>query len=166
MASGRVIDPIRLLSIAPLLTATSALVYAWDEHWYLSGFLDPLHKPEIEKMLPSYFRRFFQQGVFIIAGLNTLTVSTTIANLRLRHRTLERLGSSRWYRAGLCFTVCHFCFVPFIAYPIRDIIEDRTKGNNTKSLRKWIAINKLRVLLADLPSWISFLGAILFSISV
>lgn len=132
MASGLFFDPLKLLRVAPLLTTTSALLYAWDEHWYLSGFLLSEHKPETETILPSYFRRFFEQGVFIVAGLNTLTVSTSIANLLIDRPVLDRLRSSRWYWAGLGFTVCHFLFVPLIAYPIRDIIENRSRG---KALR-------------------------------
>ncbi|KUM61904.1 hypothetical protein ACN42_g5196 [Penicillium freii] len=96
MASGLFFDPLKLLRVAPLLTTTSALLYAWDEHWYLSGFLRSEHKSETETILPSYFRRFFEQGVFIIAGLNTLTVSTSVANLLIDRPVLDRLRSSRW----------------------------------------------------------------------
>ncbi|KAJ9490500.1 hypothetical protein VN97_g2764 [Penicillium thymicola] len=81
MASGLFFDPLKLLRAAPLLTTTSALLYAWGEHWYLSGLLRSEHKSETETILPSYFRRFFEQGIFIVAGLNTITVSSSVANL-------------------------------------------------------------------------------------
>lgn len=32
MASGLFLDPLKLLRVAPLLTTTSALLYAWGEH--------------------------------------------------------------------------------------------------------------------------------------
>lgn len=168
MASDFFFDPLKLLRVAPLLTTTSTLVYAWDEHWYLSGFLhsEHQHREETKKILPGYFRRFFEQGVFIIAGLNTLTISTAITNLLTDRPVLNHLRSSRWYWAGLGFTICHFLFVPLIAYPIRDIMEDRSKGNSTKDLRRWIDIHRIRVLMADLPAWISFLGAVLSTISL
>ncbi|CAI7603783.1 unnamed protein product [Penicillium viridicatum] len=133
MASGLFFDPLKLLRVAPLLTTTSALLYAWDEHWYLSGFLRSEHKSETETILPSYFRRFFEQGVFIIAGLNTLTVSTSVANLLIDRPVLDRLRSSRWYWAGLGFT-------------------------------RWIDIHRIRVYVADLPAWMSFLAAVLSTI--
>lgn len=166
MASGLFFDPLKLLRIAPLLTTTSSLVYAWDEHWYLSGFLHSKHQEETKKILPSYFRRFFEQGIFVIAGLNTLTISTAITNLLTDRPVLDRLQSSRWYWAGLGFTVCHFLFVPLIAYPIRDIMEDRSRGNSTNDLRRWLDVHRVRVLVADLPAWMSFLGAVLSTISL
>ncbi|CRL24141.1 unnamed protein product [Penicillium camemberti] len=149
MASGLFFDPLKLLRVAPLLTTTSALLYAWDEHWYLSGFLLSEHKPETETILPSYFRRFFEQGVFIVAGLNTLTVSTSIANLLIDRPVLDRLRSSRWYWAGLGFTVCHFL--------------ESVSGKSTKDLQRWIDIHRIRVLVSDLPAWMSFLAAVLFT---
>ncbi|EKV19721.1 hypothetical protein PDIG_01680 [Penicillium digitatum PHI26] len=164
MASGLFFDPLKLLRVAPLLTTTSALLYAWDEHWYLSGFLRSEHKAETETVLPSYFRRFFEQGIFIVAGLNTLTVSTSVANLLTDRPVLDRLRSSQWYWAGLGFTACHFLFVPLIAYPIRDIIENRSQGKSTKDLQRWIDIHRIRVFVADLPAWMSFLVAVLSTI--
>jgi len=69
--------------------------------------------------------------------------------------------SSRWYAAGLAFTVLHFAFVPFIAFPIRDIIEDRSRGESTRDMRRWLDIHRIRVFVADIPSWASFLAAVL-----
>jgi hypothetical protein len=163
MASGLFFDPMKLLRLAPLVTTTSSLMYAWDEHWFLSGFLRPEYKHHSEEMLPRYFRRFFEQGIWIIASLNTLTLSSSVANLLIDRPTLDRLGSSRWYWAGLGFTVCHFLFVPLIAYPIRDIMEDRSKGQSTKDLKRWIDIHRIRVLVADLPGWMSFVMAVLLT---
>lgn len=161
MASGLFFDPLKLLRLAPLVTTTSSLMYAWDEHWFLSGFPRPEYKHHSEAMLPRYFRRFFEQGIWIVASLNTLTLSSSVANLLIDRPALDRLGSSRWYWAGLGFTVCHFLFVPLIAYPIRDIMEDRSKGHSTKDLKRWIDIHRIRVLVADLPGWMSFLMAVL-----
>ncbi|RMZ76369.1 hypothetical protein DV738_g4978, partial [Chaetothyriales sp. CBS 135597] len=166
MASGLFFDPVKLLRVAPLLTTTSLLVYAWDEHFYLSGFLHNEHKAEVEKILPSFFRRFFEQGIYVILGLNALTVSTTIGNLLTESAALDRLGSSKWYWAGLGFTACHFVFVPLVAYPIRDIVEDRSKGKSTKDLKRWLDVHRIRVLVADLPACLSFLGALLSTISL
>ncbi|KAL6232481.1 hypothetical protein BDW75DRAFT_19527 [Aspergillus navahoensis] len=161
MASGLFFDPIKLLRMAPLVTTTASLMYAWDEHWFLSGFLRPEYKQHSDAMLPRYFRRFFEQGIWIIASLNTVTLTSSITNLLVDRPVLDRLGSSRWYWAGLGFTVCHFLFVPLIAYPIRDIMEDRSKGASTKDLKRWIDIHRIRVLVADLPGWLSFFAAVL-----
>ena len=166
MASGLFFDPLKLLRIAPLLTSTSSLVYAWDEHFFLSGFAHLEHKEETNKILPSYFRRFFNQGIYIVVGLNTLTISTAVSNLLTDRPVLDRLQSSRWYWAGLGLTACHFAFVPFIAEPIRDMFEGRSKGNSTKDLQRWLDIHRIRVLVADLPAWVSFLGAVLSTISL
>lgn len=166
MASGLFFDPLKLLRVAPLLTSTSTLVFAWDENWYLSLLVGSKHQDEVNKMLPSYFTRFFETGIFILAGLNTLTVSTTIGNLMNDRPVLNHLKSSRWYWAGLAFTLFHFAFVPTIAYPIRDIMEDRSKGNSTKDLQKWLDIHRIRTLVADLPAFVSFVGAALSAFSL
>ncbi|KAJ5943625.1 hypothetical protein N7516_003793 [Penicillium verrucosum] len=148
MASGLFFDPLKLLRVAPLLTTTSALLYAWGEHWYLSGFLRSQHKSETETILPSYFRRFFEQGIFgifIVAGLNILTLSSSVANLLIDRPVLDRLQSSRWYWVGLVFIIFRLLSVPLITYPIRDIIENRSQGESTKDLQHRIDMHRIRV---------------------
>lgn len=172
MASGLFFDPIKLLRIAPLVTTTSSLMYAWDEHWFLSGFLhthadpstDADYKAHSNALLPRYFRRFFEQGIWIIASLNCATLASSITNL-LIDRPLTR-SSTRWYGAGLAFTVAHFLFVPLIAYPIRDIVEDRAQGESSRDLKRWIDIHRVRVIVADLPGWLSFFGAVLTTLKL
>ncbi|KAL4954424.1 hypothetical protein BDW69DRAFT_163231 [Aspergillus filifer] len=176
MASGLITDPLRLVRVAPLITTTASLMFAWDEHWFLSGFLshkfnaeaDPDYQEHSEALLPRYFRRFFEQGIFIIAGLNCCTLTSSIANLVLSRRasTSQSAVTTRLYAAGLGFTVLHFLFVPLVAYPIRDIMEDRSKGETRKDLKKWIDIHRVRVLIADLPGWMSFLTAVLSSVAL
>lgn len=163
MASGLFFDPLKLLRLAPLVTTTSSLTFAWDEHWYLSGFLRPEHRQHSEAMLPSYFRRFFEQGIYIIAGLNMLTIGTSIANLLLIDRDAPSHAPSGkcFYWAGLSFTIAHFIFAPLVAYPIRDIIEDRSQGKSTGILKRWLEIHHIRVLVVNLPGWASFLAAVL-----
>ena len=176
MASGLIFDPIKILRVAPLLTTTSSLVYAWDEHWYLSGFLhsNTKHETEIEKIFPTYFRRFFEKGIFVLLGTGAITISTSIGNLFSLNDNgggLAPDSSSRlFYWAGLGFTLAHFLFVPVIAYPIRDIVEDRrdSTGKSTVigNLKKWLDIHRVRTLLADFPAWLSFLGGLLLSVKV
>ncbi|KAJ5978306.1 hypothetical protein N7501_001648 [Penicillium viridicatum] len=127
---GAFFDPLKLLRVAPLLTTTSALLYAWDEHWYLSGFLRSEHKSKTETILPSYFRRFFEQGVFIIAGLNTLTVSTSVAHLLIDRPVLDRLRSNGTELAWASLFVTFDC----------------------ASYRRWVDIHRIRVFVADLPA--------------
>lgn len=84
-------------------------------------------------MLPQYSRKSFDGGIFIFIGLDSFTVSSS-ANLLTDQPLLRYLGWSRWYWARLGFNVLHFAFVPLVAYSVRNIIEDRSKGHSIEDL--------------------------------
>lgn len=176
MASGLIFDPLKLLRLAPLITTTTTLTYAGNEFFYLSNFLAPEHGDKSSDILPTYFKRMFNTGIWIVIGMNSLTITSSVVNLvtlppspgSLFSRLVPRsTPSGRWlYGAGLFFTVMHFAFVPFVAYPVRDIIEDRSRSQSTRDLRKWLDVHRTRVLTADLPGWLCFLAGVLAMVSV
>ncbi|RDW83476.1 hypothetical protein BP5796_04967 [Coleophoma crateriformis] len=107
----------------------------------------------------------FNSGGIIIIGLNILTAGASIANLVLDSESLASTGRPR-YKAGLAFGLAHYPFVPIIASSIRDIVEDRSHGESTKDLKKWIDINLLRMLTVDCPAGqVSLLPFLLLCIS-
>lgn len=98
---------------------------------------------------------------FIVAGLNILTLSSSVANLLIDRPVLDRLQSSRWYWVGLVFTISRLLSVPLITHPIRDIIENRSQGESTKDLQHRIDMHRIRVFVIGLLAWMSFLAAVL-----
>lgn len=152
MASRAFFDPINLLRLAPLVTSTCTLMYAFDEYMFLSTFLHRDHRKQSNAILPSWFKRWFEKGIFVVVGLNAATIIITLFNIFSAYNQEIR----KWYWAGLGFTIAHLAFVPVIMYPIRDIIEDRSHGQSTRDLQRWINIHLLRVLIADLPGWASY----------
>ncbi|RDW71018.1 hypothetical protein BP6252_07581 [Coleophoma cylindrospora] len=165
MASKLFFDPLVLLRVAPLITSTASLMFAADEHFFLTKFLAPEDREKSNAILPGWFSRMFHSGVIIVIGLNTLTTGTSIANLVFKSESLASTGR-QFYTAGLAFGLAHYLFVPIIAYPIRDIVEDRSHGESTKDLKKWIDINLLRTLTVDLSCWASFFAAVLTTLHV
>ena len=95
--------------------------------------------------------------------MHTLTLGTSIANLPMQRLMLQRVGSSRWYGAGLAFALAHFAFVPWVAHPIEEIVKGKSKEESTTHLRRWLYIHRVRSLLVDLPAWASFLVAALMT---
>ncbi|PGH16122.1 hypothetical protein AJ80_05337 [Polytolypa hystricis UAMH7299] len=167
MASGLFFSPQKLLHLTPLITATSSLTYAHDENFYLSNFLYPAHQPLSNQILPSYFSRMFNTGVWIVIGTHAVNIGSAIATLvSLKNQTGGGSGilnsqAGKWYTAGLILSIAHFAFVPFVAYPVRDIVEDRSEGKSTGGLKRWLDVHRVRVLLVDLPCWMCFLAAAL-----
>ncbi|KAL1956756.1 hypothetical protein VTO42DRAFT_6809 [Malbranchea cinnamomea] len=177
MASGLIFDPLKLLRLTPLLTSTTSLTYAGNEHLYLSNFLAPQHKEKSDAILPSYFRRLFNVGVWIVIGVNAVTIGSALVNVAtlspspssggmLSRIFPGKMPSARWfYGAGALFQVLHFAYVPLVAYPVRDIVEGRS-NESTREMKKWLDVHRIRVLTTDLPGWLSFLAAVLATISV
>ncbi|PGG99266.1 hypothetical protein AJ79_08603 [Helicocarpus griseus UAMH5409] len=131
-----------LLRLAPLVTTTSSLTLCAAQSLYLGPFLHPS-----------------VGGISLLMPLYGLTIGTSVANLFFSEpQALKAAGARELYMGGLVFSVLHFAFVPFVMYPVRDIIEDRSKGKSTGDLKKWLGVHFIRSLVVDLPGWACFLG--------
>lgn len=126
----------------------------------MSVFLHPVLRERSNSILPGWFRVWFHRGMYVIGTANTLILATTIANLRADRGPMSAVARN-WYWTGLGFTVAHFAFVPLVAYPVRDIFEDRSGGQSTNDLKRWIDVHTVRTLVTDLPGWFSYLCAVL-----
>lgn len=155
MASRKLFDPLVILRTAPLITSTCSLWFAWDQHFFLKLFLQPEHREQSRKILPSYFEAFFRRGVISVLSLLTLTISTTIANLYIERSALQSRHSFRWYIAGAALTTSHLLFVPFIAPTVQSIIEDQSGSNTDNALQEWLHVNTIRGLTVDLAAWVT-----------
>lgn len=163
MASGAIFDPMRLLRVAPLISSTGSLVYATSELLNNSAFLQPAIRKESNAVLPKWYSFVFNRGVGIVLLFNITTTSTTIANLWLGHRGSAPSLSTKLYWAGLVTAFGHLVFVPWVARPVQNIVEDRSEEGATSEMRKWLGVHKIRMVIADVPAWLSFLGAVLTS---
>ncbi|KAI9839500.1 MAG: hypothetical protein M1819_002125 [Sarea resinae] len=186
MASGAFTDPRKLLRLAPIITTTASLYYAWDQHFFLTVFTQPplctTLAPTTHQVLPAYFTNFFNTGIFFILGINAATITTAITNLFVDRRALNDAGSLKWYAAGLALTMAHFAFVPAITGPVGNLValeksrkESAEKGEREPEeagktsmayLHQWLKIHRVRALTVDLAGWTSFLIAVLKTVTV
>lgn len=166
MASGIVFDPMRLLRLAPLISSTGSLVYATSELLHNTAWLQPAIRKESNPVLPKWYSFVFNRGVGIVLLLNITSTSTAAANLWLEHPGSTSSLSTKLYWAGLVSAVGHLVFVPWVARPVQNIVEDRSEEGATSEISKWLGVHKIRMAIADVPAWLSFLGAVLTSASL
>ncbi|KAI5290789.1 hypothetical protein KEM54_000449 [Ascosphaera aggregata] len=189
MASG-LFNTGELLRVAPLITTTATLHYAWDEHFFLSIFLSDVfqkcrdeyekqeaktdaiqsHQPSINSVIPRYFAGFFYgAGTIFLVGANAATMVTAGMNLKLRALSANPI---RWclYAAGLGFTIGHFLCVPMVMWSVKALLdragqimtgEEVDDEEPSKELWRWLKGHYIRTLLADIPGWLCFLGAVI-----
>ncbi|KAJ5214818.1 hypothetical protein N7468_010497 [Penicillium chermesinum] len=171
MASGLLFNPIRLLQVAPFASSTGTLVHATVELVTNSAFLLPSIRTQSDAIVPAWYETVFGKGVLSVLLLNLTTISTAAANLYL-HRQRGGLQTTRFYWMGLVGAIGHLAFIPFVAGPVQRIIENKryreSKGEKadaadspTGQMAQWLAVHRVRMLVADLPAWIAFVGAVL-----
>lgn len=159
MASGVVFDPMRLLRVAPLVSSTGSLVFATSELLMNSAFLQSEIRQQSNKVLPKWYEKVFYRAVCIVIALNTVSTTSAVANIVVDHRTYVPTLSTRLYTVGLIAAIGHMAFVPFVATPIQQMVEDSSQEGATAEMEKWLSFHRIRMAVADLPAWISFLGA-------
>lgn len=161
MASRLVFDPMAALAVAPLVSSTCTLWYAFDQHHFLSVFTSPSNRPKSDPILPTYFNEFFAAGLPRVVGLLGLTFWTSVGNYYWRYDSLVTSRSLRWYIAGATLAASHLLFVPLVAPRIRAIVEDdRSKGLPTSVLDEWLNIHLLRTWTVDLAAWACLVVAV------
>lgn len=161
MASRTFFDPIRLLRIAPLITSTGTLVYATSELIFNTAFLESRIRRESDAVLPIWYSKVFKNAIWLVVGLNMLTTSTAMTNGILDHYRNITGFSTRFYWVGLAVAFGHMMFIPGVAGPINNIIEDKAEEGATSEMAKWLRVHRVRMLVADFPAWLSFLGAVM-----
>ncbi|MCJ1453598.1 hypothetical protein MMC28_003945 [Mycoblastus sanguinarius] len=158
MASRAFFDPIKLLRLAPLLTSTATLMYAYDQHLFFSTWLHDSYRHEANNLLPRWFNICLKRALRVIVTLYPLSITFAVANIYTGMQK-ESSNASLWYWSGMAFTVGHFLFGKK-AIRLLDAIEtDQSKGNSTTDMREWLGMNLVRSLAVDLPAWLSFLMA-------
>lgn len=95
-----------------------------------------------------------------------VTISTAAALLMSAKDLLVSKGSRNLFMSGLLGTCAHFCFVPKMMGVIDDITSDRLDGNSTDDMRRWLKVHYVRLVVADIPAWVAYVGAVLMTVSI
>lgn len=168
MASGLIFNPMRLLQVAPLASSTGTLAHATVELITNSGFLPSIRDPA-ELVLPPWYEHVFGNAVWSVLALNFTTIATSAATLYLNRGELQ---TTRFYWMGLVCAAGHLAFAPFVAGHVQGIIKNKAhrerkgeRADETDSasgqMALWLGVHRVRMVLADLPAWIAFVGAVL-----
>lgn len=161
MASGLIFNPIHLLHAAPLATSTATLAHALLELITDAAFLQPQIRQQSETVLPTWYNQVFGRAVWTVVTLNLSTISAAAATLVL-NRQRHDLQTPVFYWVGMAGAIGHLMFVPFVAGPVQRIIEAKgKKSQSTRDMERWLSVHRVRMLVADLPAWIAFVGAVL-----
>lgn len=147
------IDLLSMLRVAPLISSALSAMYSYSQYSFLKVFLNPhVGEDSSKNILPRYFDIFFRKGLKVVVSLNLITASSALASLIRTDGLAPNSPSRMWYWIGFGLTLSHYIFVPFVAYPIRNIIEDEPKGRSLDELRRWLKVHVIRSVLVDLPA--------------
>ncbi|KAI3393267.1 hypothetical protein diail_4497 [Diaporthe ilicicola] len=161
MASNLFFDPLVALRAAPLVSTTCTLLFAYEQHFFLSLFNRPQTRSETKRFLPAYFTMFFAEGVVQVFGFIGVTAVTSLANLYLHKRgpiPLAEQGAYWWYATAAGLAVSHLLYTPLVAPPVYAIRGDKPlkQGEDVnKKLDDWLWANCLRMLTTDLGAWLA-----------
>lgn len=164
MASKRVFDPLVILRVAPLLSSTCTLLYAYDQHFFLGMMNEPETRRHSKAMLPAYFTTFFKRGVVFVVSMLAMTTWGSVANLYSDRTTLRSKGSLWWYMGGAAFSTGHLLFIPFVAPSVAAVTQG--EGDVNDRLDEWLSVNKLRMVTVDLAAWVALGVAVGRTLSV
>lgn len=168
MASLLFFDPLVALRAAPLVSSTCTLLFAYEQHFFLSLMNRPTTRAETRRFLPSYFTMFFAEGVVQVFGFLGITAATSLANLYLhtsgsRGTTLGEQGAYWYYAAAAGLAVSHLLYTPLVAPPVYAIRGDKplAKGEDVNGkLDEWLRANWWRMLTTDLGAWVAAVVAV------
>lgn len=149
---------LRLLRLFPALTSTTLLMFAFDEHHFLSPFASPTLLQRSNAFLPDYFQRWLRRGKWVIILGYPATFLGAAANLGIAR---ESTTATKLYATGLLFNLAHIMvFGPRMLGLLEDIKEGVPQGNVVESLRTWLGINEVRAWTTDFPAWVCFVAAV------
>ena len=155
---------LNLLRLAPVLSSTAVLMYAHDEDLFYSCWVQPHYREKANALLPSWFTYNMKRALWVVLTGFSFSFVSGISNIYTSRLALLNSGASKWYWAGVSFTMAHFLFGRTALGLLSDIQEDRPKGNSTTSMEKWLRMHRVRTLAVDLPAWICFIVGFLRSL--
>ncbi|KAK2001927.1 hypothetical protein LX36DRAFT_310677 [Colletotrichum falcatum] len=162
MASGIFFDPMVALRVAPLVSSTCTLLFAWDQGFFLGLFNRTAEsRMQSAPMLKSYFDAFFRRGVKFVLGFLALSATTAVANICTQTGAPRSTGASRWYYAvGAAMSAGHLAYVPLVAPHVKALTGAEGEGDANGILDGWLGANWWRMVTVDLGAWLAFGGAV------
>jgi len=176
------------LHLIPLLSSTAALMFAFDQHFFLSTIMS---SPQISpshtaRILPTYFNILSRQHLPRMLALNTITLGCSLWTLHgywranATPRRLKQLSGPIYCMiGGVVFLLGHSAFSALLEPLVGRIAERDDGGLDNLSeykdraqegvavlmnAREWLSGHTRRLILADVPSWLCFLfGALQLS---
>lgn len=97
MASNLFFDPLVALRATPLVSTTCTLLFAYEQHFFLSLFNRPQTRSKTRRFLTAYFTMFFAEGVVQVLGFLGVTAVSSLTNLYLHKRGTVPLGEHGAY---------------------------------------------------------------------
>ncbi|KAL6809534.1 hypothetical protein V8C40DRAFT_259210 [Trichoderma camerunense] len=153
-----------LLRIAPLVSSSFCIWFAWDQYYFLHLFTTPTVRPKAGLVLPSYMKTFYPGASARVFFTYITTLSTSFATIYSQRQILEANESLWWYKVGLGLAAGHALFAPIIIPTIMKILkmEDNTAAQKDimPLLARWLQIHTVRSLTVDLWAWVCFVVAV------
>lgn len=163
MTSHHFFDPIVLLRVSPLVTASASLSYCYAQNVFINIFTRDKNREKSNPLLPGYVKDWFYGYTGQLIATYTTTILTAGANLCYHRHTLPS-NSAKWYAAGALFNAAHFAFVPLVAWKFTAIMNDETNGNSVSVLDDWLKVHRIRSFTVDVFGWGCLLLAALKSL--
>lgn len=162
MASGAFFNPKATLLVTPLVSATCSLWYAADQELFFRLFTLPSTRERSDALLPTYFKPFFNIGVWRVIALLGTTTWASVGCIYTAKPLLQSRGSLGWYAGAAALATAHLVYVPFVAPLIEAIVEDRgtAEKTNVDVLGEWLRVNLVRTWTTDLGAWVCAVVAV------
>ncbi|KAG5935651.1 hypothetical protein E4U59_005440 [Claviceps monticola] len=165
MAFGSFFDTRKALLLAPLVSSSWSLVYAWDQHVFLNHLTHPELCQRSNAILPTYWRVMFPLGITQVVLLLGTTTSASVGAIVWHKDLLQRRGSLLWYAGAAGFAVGHLLFAPLVAPLIKYMMDDEggrplerkraePGDRNVEAQQRWLGYNMVRLLTTDLGAWV------------
>ncbi|GAB0133899.1 hypothetical protein EsDP_00002293 [Epichloe bromicola] len=178
MASCAFFDARKALLLAPLVSSSCSLVFAWDQHVFLSNFTHPELSGRGNAILPTYWRVMFPWGLTQVVSLLGVTTWTSVGAIVWHRGLLQRRGSLQWYAGAAGLAVGHLLYAPLVAPLIKYMMDDEGGGRplerrraepgnrNVEAQRRWMGYNMARLLTTDLGAWVCCAVAVVKTFSL
>lgn len=173
-----------LLSVAPLLSATSSITFTLSEETFIRPLMHTSataaeleRRRNVNRALPSLMG-FTRNGLAIIFTTYPLSIATAAANLARHDAHVDISGhaatkprvAAAFYLAGLIFSVLHMPFGPGDERRLDQVRKDKgiegdPAADNTAIMVSWLRTNAIRAFVSDIPSWACYFVAFVFAMS-
>jgi len=156
IAFDRINLSVSMPDLSPNLAPTKSifrLIANVDQVLVFRAWLAPPIAPHAKAA--SHWYTFFSNRLLkILVGIYLFAICSTIANVYTR--TTGDEAARKWYTANLAFTIFHMLPSPKILDNLTIIKNiDGDGRTNLKGMEKWLAINTVRLLISDIPAFVS-----------